>query len=87
MKAITTKYHGPTDTRGARISATDNDGNRVTVPYEHALSGEAVHRVAAVALCKKMRWRGVLVAGATGAGYVYVWNDRGSSFRVTGAEE
>lgn len=33
MKAITTKYHGPTDKRGARISATDGDGNRASVAY------------------------------------------------------
>lgn len=47
MKAIETRYHGPTDTRGSRISAFDSDGNRVSIPYPYELSGEAVHRKAA----------------------------------------
>ena len=63
MKAILTKYHGATDTRGSRISATAEGGNRVTIPYPHELSGEAVHAAAAVALCAKMNWKGPLVGG------------------------
>lgn len=30
MKAITTRYAGPTDTRGSRIIATEPDGARVS---------------------------------------------------------
>jgi protein involved in temperature-dependent protein secretion len=70
MKAITTTYHGPTNTRGARISATDSDGNRVSVPYSH--SGNE-HDEAAMALCRKMGWHGRLIAGHTKQGRVYVW--------------
>jgi hypothetical protein len=73
MKAITTRYHGPTNTRGSRITASDEDGNRVTVGYDHALSGEAVYRVAAEALCTKMGWTGGLVAGSIKHGYVFVF--------------
>lgn len=77
MKAITTKYHGPTNTRGARISASDQDGNRVTISYPHELSGEDVHRAAAMALCSKMGWGLLsnqrLVAGSTKTGYVFVF--------------
>lgn len=73
MKAITTKYHGPTETRGARISARDMDGNRVFIPYPHELSGEAVHLEAARALCRKMHWTGDLAGGATKHGYVFVF--------------
>ena len=50
MKAIVTKYHGPTDTRGSRITASDEDGNKCTIPYPYQLSGEACHRAAAQAL-------------------------------------
>jgi hypothetical protein len=75
MKAISTKYHGPTDTRGARISAWDLDGNRVSIPYPHHLSGEDVHRLAAEALKTKMHWSGTLVGGATKSGYVFVFVD------------
>lgn len=73
MKAIKTVYRGPTDTRGARISASDEDGNRVTIPYPHdAGMGQDAHARAAIALCKKMRWHGRLIGGALKACYVFV---------------
>lgn len=52
MIAITTKYRGATDTRGARILATAHDGattRRVTVAWDHALSAADNHHAAAVA--------------------------------------
>ena len=73
MKAIRTKYHAPTDTRGSRITASDEDGNRVSIPYPYELSGEAVHRKAADRLCEKMNWTGQLAGGALKNGYVFVW--------------
>jgi len=73
MKAIETRYHGPTNTRGSRISASDQDGNRISISYPYELSGEAVHRKAANALCSKMNWPGKLAAGATKRGYVFVF--------------
>jgi hypothetical protein len=76
MKAIETKYHGPTNTRGARISATDGDGNRIYISYPYELSGEDVHRKAADALCRKMDWPGTLAGGATKRGYVFVFVER-----------
>jgi len=75
MKAITTKYHGPTDRKGARVSATDNDGNRITISYPYELSGEAVHRKAAEALCTKMNWPGKIAGGSVKHGYVFVFVD------------
>jgi len=80
MKAIRTKYLGPTNTRGARILATDDDGNRTTIPYPYQLSGELVHRQAALALCRKLGWAGELTAGGLGNGYVYVWQDPTATF-------
>jgi hypothetical protein len=74
MKAIITKYHGPNN-RGSRISATDEDGNRITISYPHELSGEAVHRKAAEALCAKMGWTGKLVGGSLKRGYVFVFTE------------
>ncbi len=74
MKAIQTKYHGPTNTRGARISASDLDGNRCTINYPHEFSGERVYWEAAHALCLKMGWIGILHGGALGCGaYVFVF--------------
>lgn len=74
MKAIVTKYHGPTDHKGSRITASDEDGNRVTIPYPYELSGEACHRKAAEALCNKMDWPGRLVCGSLKNGYVFVFD-------------
>lgn len=44
---IRTRYHGPTNARGSRISATTISGQRVYVPYDHALSTEENHDTAA----------------------------------------
>jgi hypothetical protein len=74
-KAIVTTYHGPTNTRGSRIAASDEDGNRLTIPYPHELSGEAVHRKAAEALCSKMGWHGKLTGGNLKHGYVFVFTN------------
>ena len=55
MKAIVTKYHGPTDFKGSRISAYDSDGNRVTISYDHGSRNP--HQDAAIALVRKMGWQ------------------------------
>lgn len=72
MKAIKTTYLGPTNYRGSRIKATDEDGNSVTFPYfpEKHMEKEA-HSVAAIALCKTMGWEGTLVAGSLKDCYVF----------------
>ncbi len=73
MRAILTKFHGPTDFKGSRVSATDSDGNRVMISYDHALNSEECHQSAAVALVKKMGWEPVtLVGGSTRTGYAFV---------------
>jgi len=63
MKAIRTRYVGPSNTKGSRIIADDGDGNRATVGYEHALNSEGNHRLAAEALMAKMGWSGHLTVG------------------------
>jgi hypothetical protein len=73
MKAIVTKYHSPTNFKGARITASDEDGNRISISYPYELSGEAVHRKAAEALKDKMNWTGDLVSGSLKNGYVFVF--------------
>jgi hypothetical protein len=73
MKAIFTKYVGPTNYKGSRIIASDEDGNKVTISYPYELSGEAVHRKAADALCSKMGWTGNLTGGSSKRGYVFVF--------------
>lgn len=56
MKAIVTKYHGATNTRGSRVSATAEGGNRISLPWDDALNSEENHRKAALALVVKMKW-------------------------------
>lgn len=73
MKAISTKYIGPTNVRGSRIKAYDSDNNQVTIGYPHELSGEDVYRKAAEALRDKMGWTGELIGGGTRDGYVFVF--------------
>ena len=57
MQAIQTKYHGPTDVKGSRISATCAAG-RVVVDYDHALNNDQNHKRAAAALLRKLGWVG-----------------------------
>lgn len=73
MKAISTKYIGPTNSRGSRIKAFDSDNNQVTISYPYELSGEDVYRKAAEALRDKMGWTGELIGGGTKDGYVFVF--------------
>ena len=56
MKAIITKYHGPTNTRGSRITAKAEGVKGVSISYPYDLSGEACHLAAATALCEKYHW-------------------------------
>lgn len=73
MKAIITKFHGPTNTKGARYSAFDSDRNRVIVSIDYALSSEQNHDRAALALCQKLGWTGELCSGGIRSGNVYVF--------------
>jgi len=63
MKAIKTKYHAPTDHKPARISARDQDKNKVMLPWDYSLDSESNHQLAARTLCKKMGWGDTIVGG------------------------
>ena len=71
MKAIRTKYHPATATRGPRYSATDGDRNRVYIAPEEQY--EDCHDAAALALCAKMKWPGDLIRGGFPNSNVYVF--------------
>ncbi len=74
-QAIVTKYHGPTNTRGARISA-QSAGGRVSVSYDHELTSGQNHAKAAATLAAKLGWSGRMVGGgspdSTGSVFVFV---------------
>lgn len=70
-QAITTKFLGPTNTRGARVKAFACKARpSITIPWEHALSSEENHRFAAQLLADKLNWTGTLQAGAITAGFI-----------------
>lgn len=83
-QAITTRYAGPTNTRGSRIIAKANAGT-ITIPYPHELNTEQGHAKAARALVEKLAkeggrgWCGVWVAGGLpderGNCYVHIGDD------------
>lgn len=72
-QAIVTKYHGPTDKRSSRVSATA-DAGRVYVEWNDSLNAEENYAVAAKVLAAKFGWHGTWVAGGLpgGKGNVYV---------------
>jgi hypothetical protein len=59
MKAI----HVRRSSESGKYTASDNDGNRVIVPRDFALSGDLMYAKAALRLCEKMGWHGELVEG------------------------
>jgi hypothetical protein len=72
MKAICTKYHGPTDTKGSRYSASDEDGNKVTLSANYSLDVVGNHERAAQALMDKMGWKNQLLGGGWGSKMYWV---------------
>lgn len=78
-QAIVTKYHGPTNTRGSRISA-EAEAGKIFVGYDDALNSEDNHKLAALALIKKVGWerhlRGGLAHGVLpGGDHVHVFKE------------
>jgi len=49
MQSIQTKFLSATDSKGSRIKAKCARGS-ITIPLDHGLSGDAVHRAAVMAL-------------------------------------
>jgi hypothetical protein len=77
MKAITTKFLGPINTKDARIKAYDCDGNSIIIAYDPSLSNEEAYKKAAMALVNKMEWSWVekcTIGGAIKNGYVFVYS-------------
>ena len=54
-QAIQTKYHGPTNVRGSRISARVQAG-RISLSYDSSKNPDENHRMAAETLAKKFEW-------------------------------
>jgi hypothetical protein len=78
MQAIVTKYHGPTNNRDSRVSASCPAG-RVTIHWEDGLGVVENHVAAVRALLKKLNWedrkwaRGEIGNGSSGFVFVPIF--------------
>lgn len=72
-QAISTKFLGPTNCRGARIKASAAAGS-VTIPYDYAAGLSGAHDKAAQALIDKFGWGGDWLSGGSAdeRGYTYL---------------
>lgn len=55
MQAIRTKYLGPTNFHGARLSAVCY-AKRIVIPWDHALNAPENHAAAARDLATRLQW-------------------------------
>jgi hypothetical protein len=64
MKAIQTRYYGPTNTRGARIKAWAEGVGSIFVPYPYGRNdGQDAHQYAAECFSDRVGWDNALVGG------------------------
>jgi hypothetical protein len=72
LQAIVTKYHGPTNHKGSRVSAKA-DAGRIVIAWDYALNPDENHAAAAHALAERLGCP-VLAGGALpgNAGYCFV---------------
>lgn len=66
MQAITTTYHGATNTKPSKIIAKTASGIKLARSYEHGWTTEQNHEQAAYALAAKLNWTtepGTLLGG------------------------
>ena len=64
MKAIRTKYIGPSNVKGSRLSATTGEkGQRIIMNWPSELNPGDAHAKGARALADKMKWAGELIGG------------------------
>jgi len=74
-QAIVTKYHGAGNKRGSRISATTASGLRIYVSFKDEWKDFDNHKHAAMHIAHKLAWAGIMYAGGTKDGYVFVFAD------------
>ena len=79
MKAIETRFHGPTNRRGSRVIATEPDGSSHTHPWDYALNSTQNHASAARALADKLGWNAPQVGGALKNSCVWVFTEEPSN--------
>lgn len=82
MTCIETKFIGPTNTRGSRISATAlSTKQRIVIDWDQSVNSDQNHKVACLRLAVKFGWihgDWVMGAGSNGS-QIFVCNDRTAS--------
>jgi hypothetical protein len=76
VRAITTAFNGPTNHRGARVTARTAGGDsRTTVGWDYAVGIAENHVAAATALANKLGWPEVPcgISGLRRGGYLVVF--------------
>jgi len=93
LAAITTRFHGPAGSKGARITARSKSG-RVTLSYDHGRTADENHSGAAMELARRHGWCGTWYGGALPGGDDRVWvlasiqqSYLGEKFTVDGGPE
>lgn len=93
-QSITTRYLGPTNSRGGRIKAIarkrDSLGKEMSVTCDYQHRGtEIEHTAAAKACAEKFGWSGLWVGGGNvdNDGYVYVYAGRNLADNPPGRED
>lgn len=86
MQSITTRYLGPSRTRGSRIFTRTSSGVRRIIPLDHGRSLYGAHLFAAQTLATELKWAGKWHAGALNDGgdmvFVCESSDPRDSFTV-----
>lgn len=81
MQTISTKYYGPTNTKGSRIKATTSSGITKWFSYDYGLEGKENHIEAARALKDALYWTGDMIGGDTKDGLVFVFSDNAPTIK------
>lgn len=74
MRAIQTRYLGPTLTKPSRIRAW-SEKDSVTINFDNTIRSEEAHAKAAISLARKMGWEGTLVSGGIDRGCVFCFTN------------
>ena len=75
MGTIETKLLPSTNNRGYRVKATASGGASITIAQDHTLEECDKHAKAALALLRKLDWKGRMIGGHTKDGMVWVFAD------------
>jgi hypothetical protein len=77
MQAIRTRYHGATNTRGSRITASCEAGS-LTMPFDYSLNDEGNHAKAAQLMIKRLGWSGLFLGGQFDGDHYWIANSDAS---------